>query len=60
MKWKNHKIIVLQGGLFGFGNHIEACRAININADVLKEACQHIKYLEEKVQTLEEQLKEHK
>ena len=58
MKWKNHKIIVLQGGLFG--NHTEACRAINRNADVLREACQHIKYLEEKVQTLEEQLKEQK
>lgn len=52
MKWKNHKIIVLQGGLFG--NHTETCRAINRNAEVLKEACKHIKYLEEKIKDLEQ------
>lgn len=55
MKWKNHKIIILQGGLFG--NHTETCRAINRNAEVLKEACNHIKHLEEKIEELE-QLKE--
>lgn len=51
MKWKNTKIIKMVGGLFG--NHHESCRAINVNADVLQECCNHIKILEEKVEELE-------
>lgn len=52
MKWKHHKIIKMSDGLFG--NHTETCRAINVNADVLKECCNHIKCLEEKVEILQD------
>lgn len=52
MKWKHTKIIKMCDGLFG--NHTETCRAININADVLQECCNHVKCLEEKIEILQE------
>jgi hypothetical protein len=42
----------MRGGLFG--NHTEMCRAINVNADVLQECCQKIKFLEEQLEQLKE------
>ena len=51
MKWKLTRIVKMTSGLFG--NHTEMCWAINRNADLLMECCNHVKELEKKIEELE-------
>lgn len=54
--FKNHKITKLSGGSLS-GNLVTVARAVNTNADVLRECCQKVKELEEIIEQLKEQNK---
>ena len=49
MNWKNRKIIKLSGGTFN-SNLREVAVAVNINADVLQEACNKIEELQKEIE----------
>ena len=51
MKWKSKRIITLTGGSLS-GNLVTVARAVNVNAEALKEAVQKIEELSEEVERL--------
>lgn len=55
MKWKHKKIIILSGGSLS-GNLVTVARAVNVNAEALKEAIQKIDELSEEIKRLKENI----
>ena len=53
MKWKNKKVTELTGGSLS-SNLVVVVRAVNNNADVLKEAVQKIEELSDEIDRLKE------
>lgn len=53
MKWKHKKVTELTGGSLS-GNLVIVARAVNNNAEVLKEAAQKIEELIEEIERLKE------
>lgn len=53
MKWKHKKVTELTGGSLS-GNLVIVARAVNNNAEVLKEAVQKIEELIEEIERLKE------
>ena len=51
MKWKNKKVTELSGGSLS-SNLVVVARAVNNNAEVLKEAVQKIEELSEEIEQL--------
>ena len=51
MEWKYKKIIKLSGGSLS-GNLVTVARAVNVNAEALKEAIQKIEELSEEIEHL--------
>lgn len=51
MKWKHKKVIELSGGSLS-GNLVTVARAVNVNAEALKEAIQKIEELSEEIEQL--------
>ena len=51
MKWKNKKVTELSGGSLS-SNLVVVARAVNDNADVLKEAVQKIEELSKEIEQL--------
>ena len=51
MKWKNKKVTELSGGSLR-RNLVTVARAVNINAEVLKEAVQKIEELSNEIERL--------
>ena len=51
MKWKHKKVTELTGGSLS-GNLVTVARAVNNNAEVLKEAVQKIEELSEEIERL--------
>lgn len=53
MKWKHKKVTELTGGSLS-GNLVVVARAVNDNAEVLKEAVQKIEELSDEIKRLKE------
>lgn len=53
MKWKHKRVTELSGGSIS-GNLVAVARAVNDNAEVLKEVVQKIEELSEEIERLKE------